>query len=352
LDTVRVEVAYVGGKELYSWPGENKFSDTPITRMVGVGMVGDGEFAVHAHNVFVSGGGIVTYAGPEGGLLRWDYTISSYESGWTVSGKGASQLVGSAGSFWVDAQTLDLVRMDNHATDFLPTFPLQGAVSRVDYGKLRIGEQEVLMPVRSEMKTVDLDGGGNRNVTQYSNCRQYAGQSTISFGALPPEAAAPVAPPVQVQEFQLPPATVLRLRLSQDLSLAHAAVGDPVEASLVAALRDGDREIVPRGAVVRGRVRLVSRESAASQYAELGLSFEELEFQGHTSQFTALLKSFDSELPNVRLDVISSGVYSGQMLTRTQVGATKMAGASVFFIRADSLGIPKGTLMTWVTAAK
>jgi len=338
LDTIRVEVAYVVGKELYSWPGENNFSDTPLTRMIGVGMVGDGDFAVHAHNIFVSGGGVVTYAGEEGQLLRWNYKISPFQSGWTISQADAQQTVGSAGSFWVDAATLDLVRMDNHATDFLASFPLQGADSRVDYGKVHIGDQDVLMPVRGEMKTTALDGDENRNVTEYSSCRQYVGKSTISFGELP--ATVPAAP-VKTEQIAVPAGVSLKIRLETAVELAQCRVGDAVEGSLTAPLRDRFREIAPKGAIVRGRVRLINHDPA-----ELGLSFDDLEYPGHTAHFSAKLQGFDSDTPGVQMEKISSKKYEGQLVTTTQISPSKMAGASVFYVKS---GLPKGTLMTWVT---
>jgi len=339
MDTIRVEVAYVGGKELHSWPGENNFSETPLTRMIGVGMVGDGDFAVHAHNVFVAGGGVVRYAGEEGKLLRWNYTISAFQSGWTISRGTARQTVGSAGSFWVDATTLALVRMDNRATDFFSSFPLQAADSRVDYGTVHIGEQDVLMPVRGEMKTVALDGTENRNVTEYSSCRQYVGKSTISFGELP--ATVPAAPPVTTERITVPPGLSLKIRLERAVELATSKVGDAVEGSLIAPLRDGSREIAPKGAIVRGRVRLVNHDPA-----EIGLLFDELEFPGHAAHFAARLQRFDSDVPGVQMTMISSRKYEGQVMTGTQIMPSKMPGVSVFFVKS---GVPKGALMTWVT---
>jgi hypothetical protein len=339
MDTVRVEVAYVGGKELYSWPGENNFSEKPLSRMIGVGMVGDGDFAVHAHNVFVAGAGIVRYGGAEGKLLRWDYKISRFQSGWTISRADAQQTVGSAGSFWVDAGTLDLVRMEIRATDFLSSFPLQAAESRVDYGNVHIGEQDVLMPVRGEMKTVALDSSQNRNVTEYSSCRQYVGKSTISFGELP--ATVPAAPPVAIERIAVPAGLTLKIRLEGAVVLAKAEVGDVVEASLAAPLRDRFREIAPKGATVRGRVRLINHDPA-----EVGLSFDELDFAGHIAHFNARLQGFDSDVPGVQMNMISGRRYEGQVMTGTQITPSKMAGASVFFVKT---GVPNGTVMTWVT---
>jgi len=195
------------------------------------------------------------------------------------------------------------------------------------------------MPVRGEMKTVALDGTENRNVTEYSSCRQYVGKSTISFGELP--ATVPAAPPVTTERITVPPGLSLKIRLERAVELATSKVGDAVEGSLIAPLRDGSREIAPKGAIVRGRVRLVNHDPA-----EIGLLFDELEFPGHAAHFAARLQRFDSDVPGVQMTMISSRKYEGQVMTGTQIMPSKMPGVSVFFVKS---GVPKGALMTWVT---
>jgi hypothetical protein len=366
-DTVRVEVAYVGRKELYSWPGQGKFSDTPLSLMVGIGMMGDGDFATHAHNIFVNDNAVEKYGGEEQNtgrfgptprkLYRWNFSMSPYRSGWSVQQSDARQTVGSAGSFWVDAETLDLLGLDYHATDFLEGFPLKGVESSVNYGRVHIGDQDVLLPLRSDMKTTEQNGNESRNVTEFSNCRQYTGQSTITFGALPeppPDAPPPAKP--HLEEKRLSSGLSLQLRLSKDLILSKATVGDTVEATLTAPLREGQREIAPKGATVRGHVRLLTRDSTAGtlpglaqSFVEMGLDFDELEFQGNLLHFAAALRSFDSPLPNVRTTMLSSRTNTDAYQIRTEMRATPLEGASVFFIDAKSLGLPKGALMTWKT---
>ena len=364
LDTVRVEVAYVGGHELYSWPGEDKFSDTPLTRMVGAGMMGDGDFAVHAHNVFVANAGSEKWVGEEQETGRWgttdrkiwhwSYSVSPYQSGWLIGSGASEQTVGSEGSFWVDAQTLDLVRMETRATDFFASFPLKAVESWVDYGRVRIGEQDVLMPLRAELKTIDRDGNESRNLTTYSNCRQYTGQSTISFGA-PPEMAAPPPPPAKV-ESRLPPGLALKIRLTTNLEATTASVGDALEATLSAPLRDGKTEIAPKGATVHGRVRFLHLDTTAGRlpgepepFTELGLVFDELEFSGHLYRFAAVLKSFDTVLPGVRMTMTQNRRSDGIVETRQGISPPQVPGASVFFLDSRARGLPGGTLMTWVT---
>lgn len=365
VDTVRVEVAYVGRHELYSWPGEDKFSDVPLTRMVGAGMMGDGDFAVHAHNLFVGNSGIIKWAAEEQEngrwgttdrtLWHWSYRISPYQSGWIIGFANVEQTVGSEGSFWVDAKTLDLVRMETHATDFYASFPLKAVESTVNYARIRIGEADVLLPVRAELKTTSQDGSENRNLTTYSNCRQYAGQSTISFGA-PPEGTRPTPAPSARVESRLPPGLALKLRLTTDLKAGSASVGDALEATLTAPLREGKTEIAPKGAQVHGRIRFLHRDTTAGRlpgqseaFTELGLVFDELEFSGRVYRFTAQLASFDTMLPGVRGSMAQERDFDGTIATRQQINPVQLPGASMFFLDARSSGLPSGTLMTWIT---
>src|ERR1700694_2080018 len=55
LDTLRLEVALVEGKELFSWPGAGKFEDKGIGEIVGGGgAIGNGSFALHAKSIFLT----------------------------------------------------------------------------------------------------------------------------------------------------------------------------------------------------------------------------------------------------------------------------------------------------------
>ena len=352
IDTVRVEVAFVGGHELYSWPGEGKFSDVPLSSMVGVGMMGDGDFAVHAHNVFVSDSGVKTFLGEEQidgrKLWHWEYKISVYQSGWTIRESNTQQVVGIAGSFWVDAQTLDQVKIDSHATDFLSSFPLQAASSAVEYARVHIAEQDVLLPVHGELKTTTHEGHESRNRVEYSNCRQYTGSSTISF-AEPVERAAP-APATSRKEERIRAGLALHIRLSNDLNVAQAGVGDPVEATLTEALRDGRKEIAPKGATVHGRLRLLRQDSADGQkFVEVGVALEDLEFPGHLEHFSATLRSFDSLVPGVSMELITPRRAVENSLKQQRITPANLPGAGVFFVVGPRQGVPKGTLMTWRT---
>src|SRR5436309_367251 len=55
IDRIRIQVAIVDDKELYSWPGARPFEDSSLGDMVNSGFISDGDFVAMARNVFVHG---------------------------------------------------------------------------------------------------------------------------------------------------------------------------------------------------------------------------------------------------------------------------------------------------------
>jgi len=61
--TIRLEVAYVGGLELYGWPGSAKIDSPHVERFVPQGTSGNGDFAIMPRNVFLLPGAKSTTSG-------------------------------------------------------------------------------------------------------------------------------------------------------------------------------------------------------------------------------------------------------------------------------------------------
>ncbi len=69
---------------------------------------------------------------------------------------------------------------------------------------MKIGDADFLLPESSELIMVDTLGTENRNRTRFSGCRQYAGESVVSFGDPPPNLdSLPVAP--NYRSMDVPP---------------------------------------------------------------------------------------------------------------------------------------------------
>ena len=103
IDTVRMEVALVNGKEMFGWPGSKQFEDTDIRKFIPSGMFGTGDFALHARIVF---GSQMPVFEPQGvwpldnrSVARFDFKVTRVRGGFRVRVGDVAGVVGYHGSF-------------------------------------------------------------------------------------------------------------------------------------------------------------------------------------------------------------------------------------------------------------
>ena len=106
-DRLRLEVAYTGGQELYSWPGDDRFEAGIEDLLPGHGMVSNGSYALHVRNLFVRD--VAEFSAPhdercEGRpCVRLDFQIPAVRSGYSLSAGNGSAPAPLVGSAWFDA---------------------------------------------------------------------------------------------------------------------------------------------------------------------------------------------------------------------------------------------------------
>jgi len=233
LDTLRLQVALIGNKEQYAWLDARKFEDRELRDMVGRGAIGTGNFALHTKHVFepkvaeFKVRGEVTHEGRR--ALRYEYEVPWDNSSYRIRNPPHEEVVPFRGSFLVDAETLDLLRLEVHSDEIPPELGLDRVSTTLEYARAKIGTMECLLPKSSELTMVGLDGTESRNRTKLGDCRQYVTESKLSFEAPPPDTPAP-APSVEPPE--LPGRMTMDLSLDAELILETAGVGDPVRAVL------------------------------------------------------------------------------------------------------------------------
>src|ERR1035437_4212038 len=109
LERLRVQVAIIGGKELFSWPGAAPFGHDTHHDIVGGGLAGTGDFAGFSREVFASDTTLFTTGEEEvraeKRTVRYDYAVPRQASGYELKSGTNSAIVDYGGSFWVDAAT-------------------------------------------------------------------------------------------------------------------------------------------------------------------------------------------------------------------------------------------------------
>lgn len=350
VDMVRLEVALVNGKELFSWPGAGNFEDKEISQIVSGGAIGNGTFALHAKSIFQSRSARITYIGEvtknNKAVLRWDYEVPKLLSGYTLRVGSREAIVGYHGSIWADPETLDLLRLEVEADNIPPELHMARAMDSVDYMRADIGGQNFLLPQSAELKMVDEGNSESVNVTRFTGCRQYTGESVLVFSDPAPDAGTPAAAP---KAIEVPGGLLLEVALETPIASATSATGDPVTAVLRKTVKKSGAVIAPKGALLHGRITTLRRENGPrSAYYIVGLEFFEVEFPGAKGATRMELDQIVSA--GGAISAPGSTRFGTNVRMNTGIGQPKLdLPGSVFFVRGDNFKLARGLLMFWRT---
>lgn len=317
IDTVRLEVALVNGRELFAWPGSGKFDDREIGELLAGGTSGNGNFANHARAIFLGDSAVFSYLGEveteERRVFRYQFDVPRRVSGYNLKVGKAEGVSGYHGYFEADAWSLDVVALDVIADDIPAHVPIRAAVTRMRYQRVPIGANTFLLPEFSDMALTDLDGNDSRNVVHLASCRQYGTESTISFADPPPETAAPTPPPLPAAEAapaELPDGLFVEMTLNQPLKLTGAAIGDLVEGRVIANAKYRGAVMVPKGSVARGRIIAHRVFRDAQRTVAMTIVLNELELPGGRLNVHGIVAGITSLEPSTasRLSVDNEGI--------------------------------------------
>jgi hypothetical protein len=186
LDTVELEVAFVGNRELFARTPDDRFEEQSITRVISSGTIGNGSFGAHAAAVFTGSAATFQYVGPskkEGHkTFRFDFVVPQEKSQFLVRHQPSEGIVGYKGSFWVDSETLDLVRLELKA-DHIPSYIGVSLIEEImQYKPVRIRDADFLLPYKSELAAAERSGYYYVNTIKLERCKEFTGESVVTFG--------------------------------------------------------------------------------------------------------------------------------------------------------------------------
>lgn len=277
IDRLRLEVAAIEGKEQFAWPGGSRFDSQDLQEVLGRGVTKTGDFSGFLDHIFVSGSATYTLIGEQLAAIRpairYDYRVPA-SNGYLLTRDGAEAVVGYHGSFWVDPETLELVRLEIEADNIPPAMKTSTAKLAIDYGPVRVGTGDFLLPQATDVRVVSDRGLESRTITRFSGCRQFLAESTISFEERPVEQVAAENDP----GAELPPGVTLEVDLATPIERKTAATGDVVEAQLRKEVKTKGGIQVPKGAVVEGRIVRLETRGSDPPCDLLALRFTKLRF--------------------------------------------------------------------------
>jgi hypothetical protein len=183
-DTVEFEVAFVGRQELFSRPGKDRFGEKSIEELA-PGTVSNNVLGSHIDMILASDSAEFRFAGTQKKdgrkTFRYDLKVSQEKSGFRVKHGGAEAIVPYEGSIWVDAETLDLVRADLKVNRIPSYVGVSSIEKSLHYKMIRIGDTDFLLPHNAEMTAVDDHGIYSLNMVSIDGCREFTGESIITY---------------------------------------------------------------------------------------------------------------------------------------------------------------------------
>ena len=255
IDRLRLEVATIEGREQFAWPGGGRVDSASLQEVLASGITKRGDFSGFLSAIFVSNSATYTLVGEQPAAvrpgIRYDYRMPRASPGWTLVRNAARATVGYHGSFWVEPETLELARLEVEADGIPPELTLSSATQAIDYGLVAVGAGVFLLPQTADMRLVDSQGLESRTVTRFANCRQFVAESTISYSE---ERSAEQAAVKSDAATALPAGLLLEVGLTTPIERKTAATGDLVAAQVREELKTKGRILVPKGAIVEGRI--------------------------------------------------------------------------------------------------
>jgi len=199
VDRVEFEVAFVGNREYFAPRGGARFDTQSITNIVPGGTIGNGAFGAHVGAIFATDSPTFQYAGPSKKdghkTFRYDFVVPQEKSHFLLRGTGQG-IVAFKGSFWVDTETLDLVRLELTVDHIPPYIGVRLLQESMQYSLAKIRDTDVLLARKSEMSAIDASGNYSLNQINLKDCREFTGESTVTFGATTNDPSADrMAPP-------------------------------------------------------------------------------------------------------------------------------------------------------------
>jgi hypothetical protein len=296
-DRLRLDVTMSGRGEIFSWVGASQFEDRGIDHVVKSGPMSSGSFAGYLTAVFATDvktkmtfDGSKTVDGRM--VLQYSFQVPVTASHYQIRVRDSWQHTDYSGSIEVDAETADVLRMRIVSGEFPVASGICQATSTMDFTLIRIGDAAFLLPRTANHHYVYPTAEEIETTTVFANCREFHGESKLSFGPDEGEAGGGAAGGSSkkkvVQKIYPPVGAIFKMTLTKAIATDTAAAGDTFSAKLAEPLRDYRGNIMlPKGTPIEGHILRVVRYVKPAE-ALVVLKPEAFRVHGETVGITAV----------------------------------------------------------------
>jgi len=345
-DRLRLDVAIIDNNESYSWVGEDRFQDQSLSELVRVGSTSTGAFGSFLNAIFMSEGASYEYKGESQRqgrrALEYAFAVPLWRTSYVVANQAVSRRTPYSGTFAVDAQTLDLLRLEIHADSLAPELQMCELTTTLDYTQVRMNNLDFLLPSEADSLVINTNGHESLNRTIFSGCHQFMGESKLIFDASAAAASANSQP--LTQSIKIPSGLTLSIAMAQVIDPAKDAAGDVVKGVLKKPLSlPASGVTIPKGTELSGRIcELLTLRGEDIMDLEFGIRWESMEFGGAKQPLDL---SVESAVPGTsKADSVSASSHArGFPAAETHVGYFLFSGVR------KNYRVPAGFESVWVT---
>ncbi|HWE52615.1 MAG TPA: hypothetical protein VG273_22675 [Bryobacteraceae bacterium] len=333
-DRFRVKVFPSGAREVFAWIDPLQFESHDLEEVLLSGPLGTGAFGGYLVSLFASPTAAFQYLGEKAQKTEYGFRDSGAVGAHLV--KAGTQWLPAAinGSFVIDQASLDTEQLIIGTSSLPPGTNMCESASTVDYARVLVGSEEVLLPKHAESHAVMSDAKETNNIVTYVSCV-----------AEVPRSAAPVK-----AASILPANYGIVLRFDAAIDSDTAAAGDVVSATVgqdvVAREGASFKVLLAKGTKVRGRILNVTSYSRLpnenarpnvipESYLVIAISFDVAEINGIASPL------------HVRLDSGMTRALGRAVLTPDS--SRWPEDSLVFNAREKHFVVPAGFQSSWIT---
>ncbi|MDR3700495.1 MAG: hypothetical protein P4L56_12705, partial [Candidatus Sulfopaludibacter sp.] len=283
-DRLRLDVTMTSRGEIYSWVGASKFEDSGIGAVVHQGPFSTGSFGAMVTIVLAQDPKTFQYRGTtqqDGrALMEYSFLEAQADSRYKVKTRDSWVNSGYSGSVQVDPLTYEVVRLTVQTGELPPAAGTCQISSNMEFHLVRIGDSAFPLPKQGLQRFLDINGDQVENTTTLAGCREYRGESTITFFPAPDTAGGSSPGSATPPPAGVPAGLHFTFELTTPISADIAAGGDPFSGRLASALRVKGKTIAPAHALVEGRLLRVEMRRVAPPSATFVLKLRTVEVAG------------------------------------------------------------------------
>jgi hypothetical protein len=344
VDTLRLEVAMVGGRELYSRAGAREFAERPLAELVGKGTITTGQIGLFTRHVFLAPNTRFAYRHLTEHNSRpaheFTYDVAPEHSRYRLRAGNEEATVGFQGSFLIDAETLHILKLEVQAYDIPERLGLAEVDTALVFGSVPAVAGEVVLPVAATQAIVAADGIESLNRARITGCRHYEAESTVRFDDPSPVPSSPAAIPPS--PAALSSGALLELAFEVPWNPATATIDAPVRLRLLRL------QSQPASGAALARVVRLDYQERPFPIWEIGFELESLLLEGQTIPVNATMEDAGPAAGLLRQEKRMDPIFTRQRQARMNILVREVQrGQGILLWDARRGPLPRSLKMRW-----